>query len=126
MSSGDTNQVYLVPAIKGEQVAMEVTAADRDAEDKNIRRRSTPPALRLLTRSSPDRGSVRIVLIQYFLWREDLAAVWRKAKERPARKVLLRAGCLLGQVSSLRNLLACSYFSPAWPSNQCLYFNQRI
>ncbi len=49
LSRRDTDQIYLVPIIKGEQVAMGDTAADRDTEDEDSRRRSTPLALRLLT-----------------------------------------------------------------------------
>ncbi len=46
----------LVPVIKGEQVTLGAMSADRGAEDDNSRKRSTPSTLRLLTRSSPDRG----------------------------------------------------------------------
>jgi hypothetical protein len=81
LGRGDTDQVYLVPIIKGEQVAMGVTAADRDAEDENSRRRSTPPALRLLVRSSPERGSVWIVLIQYFIERGSRSSVEKGERE---------------------------------------------
>jgi hypothetical protein len=52
----DMDQIYQVPIIRGEQVAMGDLAADRDTEDKHSRRRSTPLALRLLTRPSPDWG----------------------------------------------------------------------
>jgi hypothetical protein len=68
-SKGNTNQVYLVSTIKGERVAMGVTAAGRDAEDGNNRRGSTPTSPRLLTRSSPNRGSVLIHFNQYFIKR---------------------------------------------------------
>ncbi len=52
----DINQIYQVPIIRGEQVAMGDLAADRDTEDKHSRRRLTPPALRLLTRPTPIEG----------------------------------------------------------------------
>jgi hypothetical protein len=59
----------MVSTIEGEQATMGVTAAGRDAESENSRRGSTPTTLRLLTRSSPDRGSVTIFGIQYFIER---------------------------------------------------------
>ncbi len=65
----DTDQIYLIPIIRGDQVAIGDSAADQDKEDENSRSRSNPPALRLLTRPSPDQGSVRIISIQYFIER---------------------------------------------------------
>jgi hypothetical protein len=59
----DTDQIYLIPIIRGEQVSMGDSAADQDTDDENIRSRPTPLALRLLTRPSPDQGSVRIISI---------------------------------------------------------------
>ncbi len=44
---GITDHVYLVSTIEGELVAMGVTVADRDTENENSRRGSTPTALRL-------------------------------------------------------------------------------
>jgi hypothetical protein len=55
---GITDQVYLVSTIEGEQAAMGVTAADRDAENENSRMGSIPTDLWLLTRSSPDRDPI--------------------------------------------------------------------
>jgi hypothetical protein len=52
----DIDQIYQVPIIRGEQVAMGDLAADQDTEDKHSRRRLTPLALRLLTRPSPIEG----------------------------------------------------------------------
>jgi hypothetical protein len=95
LGRGDTNQVYLVPIIKGEQVAMEVTAADRDAEDKNSRRRSIPPTLRLLTQSSPDRGSIRIVLIQYFIERGSRSSV-EKGKRETGKESVAKSRMFVG------------------------------
>jgi hypothetical protein len=68
-SQGDVDQVYLVATIEGEQAAMGVTAAGRDTEDEKNGGGSTPAVTRLLTRSSPDRGSVSIHLDQHFIER---------------------------------------------------------
>jgi hypothetical protein len=68
-SKGNADQVYLVSTIEGERGAMGVTAAGWDAEDEKNGGGSTPTAPRLLTRSSPDRGSVLIHLDPYFIER---------------------------------------------------------
>ncbi len=66
-SQGNADQVYLVATIEGEQAAMGVTVAGRDTEDEKNGGGSTPAGMRLLTGSSPDRGSVLIHLDQHFI-----------------------------------------------------------
>jgi len=44
LSKRGTYQIYPVLIIRGQQVAMGDSAADRDMKEKNSQRRSTPPA----------------------------------------------------------------------------------
>ena len=73
-----SSQVHLVSTIEGERDAMGVTAAGRDTEDEKNGGGSTPAVTRLLTRSSPDRGSVSIHLDQHFIERGP----YRSERER--------------------------------------------
>ncbi len=61
LSRRDTDRIYPVHIIRDELITMGNLMANRDMEDKNSK------VLRLLIRTSPDQGSVRIISIQYFI-----------------------------------------------------------
>jgi hypothetical protein len=107
----DMDQIYQVPIIRGEQVAMGDLAADRDMEDKHSRRRSTPLALRLLTRPSPDRGSVRIISIQYFIKRGSHSSL--EKGEREIKRESVVGGGAQSQ-EQMYNIFACGRSSPEY------------
>jgi hypothetical protein len=91
-------------------------AADRDSEDKHSRRRSTPLALRLLTRPSPDRGSVRIISIQYFNKRGSHNSL-EKGERETKRESVVGGGAQSQE--QMYNVFACGHSSPGRGMDEC-------